>query len=259
MHRHADQRRIDEHAAHAADGVVELRIGERLARAIDRADEARSLGTRAPSCCQALAEAAMTVSRAAAAPASLARGSSSRMAPDVRRHEVVGARQHLAQAPSSRTSKRSGSRSRRVRMRKREISSGASVRIGPVGVAGFGTETSSVRTRVGTPASRGISVGRSGSLTRVDYITSHGFALASRSLRRRTMSPTLNSGPLSLGPPRGRARVGADLARGNARRASVSPYGANMHGCAVANDCTFRLFGDQGKFVSLYAQAIAPA
>jgi hypothetical protein len=28
-----------------------------------------------------------------------------------------------------------------------------------------------VRTRVGTPASRGISVGRSGSLTRADYIT----------------------------------------------------------------------------------------
>jgi hypothetical protein len=32
-----------------------------------------------------------------------------------------------------------------------------------------------------------------------------------------------------------------------------------MHGCAVANACTFVLFGDQGNFESLYAQAIAPA
>ena len=36
-------------------------------------------------------------------------------------------------------------------------------------------------------------------------------------------------------------------------------YGANMHGCAVANDCTFVLFGDQGNLLSLNAQAIAPA
>ena len=36
-------------------------------------------------------------------------------------------------------------------------------------------------------------------------------------------------------------------------------YGSNMHGCAVANDCTFVLFGDQGNLLSLNAQAIAPA
>ena len=144
---------------------------QRLARAIDVPGEAAVAGdAHAEHALAAGAEAAMKVSRA---PGALQLGARivEQDAARLRRHEVVGALQDLAQCPSSRTSKRSCRGPRRARTKKREISSGDSVRIGPVGVAGFGTETSSVRTRAGTPASRGISVGRSGSLTRDDYIT----------------------------------------------------------------------------------------
>ncbi len=140
-------------------------------------------------------------------------------------------------APSRRTSQRIVSWSpRRARTKKREISSGDSVRIGPVGVAGFGTETSSVRTRVGTPASRGISVGRSGSLTRVDYIT---FA----AILRWGEGQPLARPALSLTDPEHR---GGDR---NGRHPMAQ--GENMHACVAANVWTLALLGDQGNDLSL--------
>src|SRR5262249_33678894 len=81
---------------------------------------------------------AITVSRPTSRPCSLARGSSSRMAPACDGTKSSARASTSRRCSSRRTSKRSRSRSRRVRTRKREISSGASVRMVWFGSSGNG-------------------------------------------------------------------------------------------------------------------------
>ena len=90
----------------------------------------------------------------------------------LRGHEVVGALQDLAQCPSSRTSQRScpgrrAARARRSARSPRATASGSARSAPP----DSGPRPLPCGRAPARPASRGISVGRSGSLTRDDYIT----------------------------------------------------------------------------------------